>query len=265
MTSLIAWIGKDSRGPASLYLAADSRLSWTDGSVWDRGRKLFAARSQPEMLGYCGEVVFPSQILGQVVAVIDSGAMDRCITCEDKAEIVCVLVNAALVDYSPRFRGPFSLLYCTRSGEGMSSTFACFEIAAPGGTVLANPPRVKLPDQSGVFAIHGSGSKVISNAASRWSETHPAGGRTSRATFGGFCDAVRSGDDPATGGSPQLVGLYRKGPAQTYGVVWEGGAFVFGMDVGSCRAPGIEWRNEQFERVDQRGLLVEGAQRQPRP
>jgi hypothetical protein len=35
------------------------------------------------------------------------------------------------------------------------------------------------------------------------------------------------------------------------------------MDVGSCRARGIEWRNEQFERVDQRGLPFGGAHHQP--
>ena len=28
MTSLVAWVGADSRGPASLNIAADSRITW---------------------------------------------------------------------------------------------------------------------------------------------------------------------------------------------------------------------------------------------
>ena len=35
MTLLVAWTGIDSRGPASVYIATDSRLSWGKQSFFD--------------------------------------------------------------------------------------------------------------------------------------------------------------------------------------------------------------------------------------
>lgn len=56
MTSLVVWTGVDSRAPASIYLASDSRLSWDNGDTWDFGRKVFASHRYPDILGYYGEV-----------------------------------------------------------------------------------------------------------------------------------------------------------------------------------------------------------------
>ncbi len=70
MTSLVAWIAVDSRSPASIYLVSDSRISW-GSQTWDYGRKLFASRNYPEILGYYGDVLFPSQVLGRLIDLID--------------------------------------------------------------------------------------------------------------------------------------------------------------------------------------------------
>jgi hypothetical protein len=75
MTTLVAWLGVDSRGPASLYLASDSRITWGGSASWDRGRKLFACRQKPYLFGYCGEAFFPSQLLGQVTERIDANLL----------------------------------------------------------------------------------------------------------------------------------------------------------------------------------------------
>jgi hypothetical protein len=72
MTTLVTWVGVDSRGPASLYLASDSRFTWQPGASWDFGCKLFTARRHPEILGYCGDVLFSSHALGQAVQLIDA-------------------------------------------------------------------------------------------------------------------------------------------------------------------------------------------------
>ena len=60
MTSLLAWVGVDSRHLSSIYLASDSRISWGDVANWDFGRKLFASTKYPEIIGYVGDVLFPS-------------------------------------------------------------------------------------------------------------------------------------------------------------------------------------------------------------
>ena len=50
MTSFIAWLGVDSRGPTSMYFASDSRISWDKvPGVWDCGQKVFAANAGAEI------------------------------------------------------------------------------------------------------------------------------------------------------------------------------------------------------------------------
>ena len=84
MTSLISWIGVDSRAPSSIYLASDSRITWGNKGTWDNARKVFGSTNYPELLGYCGDVLFPSQALGQLIDLIDLGLFDDNDTPEDK-------------------------------------------------------------------------------------------------------------------------------------------------------------------------------------
>ena len=81
MTSFVAWVGVDARGPASIYLASDSRISWVDPDktfeTWDYGRKLFASKKYPEIFGYFGDTLFPSQMLGQVLDLIEFKRKER--------------------------------------------------------------------------------------------------------------------------------------------------------------------------------------------
>ena len=47
MTSLAAWPGIDSRGLSTLYIVADSRISWPGSSDhWEFGAKVFARDSE---------------------------------------------------------------------------------------------------------------------------------------------------------------------------------------------------------------------------
>src|SRR5262245_51310913 len=75
MTTLISWCGVDQRGPASIYIAADSRVTWPGNGMWDFARKVFAAKRHPDILGYCGHAFFPTQTLGQLIELIDAGLL----------------------------------------------------------------------------------------------------------------------------------------------------------------------------------------------
>jgi hypothetical protein len=71
-----------------------------------------------------------------------------------------------------------------------------------------------------------------------------------------------------SGGGPQLVGLYRKGPGRTFGTVFGGKRYFAGAPVARDAASSdtVEWRNELFERVD--GVTarrLDGAQPHARP
>ncbi len=71
MTSLAAAVGVDSRGPASLYIITDSRITWTKPSErWDWGRKTFRSLSSPDIFGYCGDAYFVPIALGQILDLI---------------------------------------------------------------------------------------------------------------------------------------------------------------------------------------------------
>jgi hypothetical protein len=115
MTSLICWVGIDQRGPSSVYFASDSRVTWGGKTPWNHARKLFAARKYPHIFGYCGDVLFPTQALGQIVEMIDA---DLIFGPKDNVE-VCTERILSILDFAfQKYQAPakqFDLLYCMRA------------------------------------------------------------------------------------------------------------------------------------------------------
>ena len=89
MTLMTSWIGVDTHGVASAYIAADSRVSWPNGAVFDHGRKVFAFRGSPDILGYCGDVLFPTMVLSQITEMADRGLLFPAdATCKERFEAI---------------------------------------------------------------------------------------------------------------------------------------------------------------------------------
>lgn len=89
MTMLVSWIGVDTHGPSSVYIAADSRISWTQEHKFDFGKKVFASKKYPEIFGYAGDVLFPSIVLEQIIELIDAGVLlSKEMTCDAKNKII---------------------------------------------------------------------------------------------------------------------------------------------------------------------------------
>lgn len=266
MTSLISWIGVDSRAPASIYLASDSRISWGDKLTWDYGRKLFASKNYPEILGYFGDVLFPSQVLGQLIDLIDSNLL---FGIEDSPESkwlkILSVVQKSFGDYPDEKSRPFSVVYCTRENSGMTSVFHMSTSSWKPDKGWANERWIDLPKESGIIAVFGSGEEVVNKWYSYWSRTRQ--NRTSRSVFSAFCDALQSGEDRHSGGAPQLVGIYRKGAAESFGVIYKDKRYVLGLPVDeSNNLDAVEWRNNLFERCDWRTMRpLEDAHRHSRP
>jgi len=266
MTTFVAWLGVDSRRPASIYLASDSRISWGSNVAWDHGRKLFACSRYPDVLGYIGDVLFPSQALGQLVDIIDAdllfGSSD---SPEGKWTTIVSMVRESFDTYPTDKSRDFTIVYCTRDGSGMTSVFHMCTLnwTQDGGWV--NGASIDLPRESGLISVHGSGEESMRKWYSHWSKTGE--GRTSRSVFSAFCDGLGSGEDKQSGGAPQLVGIYRQGAAETFGVIYKDKRYLYGIPVdASERLGAVEWRNRLFERCDWRTMKpLEGAQRHPRP
>jgi len=78
---------------------------------------------------------------------------------------------------------------------------------------------------------------------------------------------LNEGKDRFSGGAPQLVGIWRKGPARTFGFWWHGKQYFAGLEmpVGS-NVSRVDWFNHRFERCDpMTGRRLEGAQRHNKP
>jgi len=266
MTSLIAWIGVDQRGVASTYFASDSRITWGNRESWDHGRKLFVASKYPHLLGYCGDVMFLTQTLGQIVEMIDLGMLadvegdvNACL------ERIMGVLSWALASYpSSAIRHGFQVLYGAREGVGLTSRFHVWLISFNGASKLTTE-MISLPAKSGLAKILGSGERSFRSHLKQW-ESSDVGG-TSRAVFSAFADSLREGADPASGGPPQLIGLYRTGGGKIFGVVWKGRRYFYGTDVQTLPSTkAVNWHNELFEICDPITLdRKPGAQPQPRP
>lgn len=267
MTSLIAWLGVDSRGPSSFYLASDSRITWTPSNgSWDCGQKLFCGVDYPDLFGYAGDVVFPFIFLSQAIRLLPiRGSAAALLTAQERHETFLKMAVEALHLYPPERRNTFSFLHCVREHGGMASQFHLWRTdwsTLSGWT----DSKVEMPAKSALVGALGSGEPAIISEDRRWRATGIGG--TSRAVFGSFCDALNSNQDLKSGGSPQLVGLYRKGNGNHFGIIHRQQCFVSGLPVSSKAAAGmaIEWRNHLFELCDPSSMSrASGAQRHARP
>ena len=265
MTSFAAWVGVDSRGMSSFYFASDSRISWGTQAKWDRGRKLFASRTYPDIFGYCGDVLFPSLALSQAIQLVDDGLLfefdEKPST---KFEKLCTLIQDSFNLFPKQARHPFDIAYCSRIGIGLGSTFELYKLSwtANQGWIHS---RCSIPTQSELVLSLGSGKDSIEKSNLEWKKT--AVGGTSRAIFSAFCDSLQSKRDPLTGGVPQLVGIHRQGSAKTFGIIYDNETYVLGLPVKNFAGlEAIEWFNPLFERCDPHTMqILPKAQRQPRP
>jgi hypothetical protein len=118
-----------------------------------------------------------------------------------------------------------------------------------------------MPSRSAKLLIEGSGALAMRKAKRLWDDS--VHGNTSRAVYSAFCEGLRSGEDPNSGGGPQLVSLRRIGNGLTFGTVHDSERYYAGARAGRTDvAPGVEWFNDLYERVD--GLTMRpllGAQR----
>lgn len=262
MTSIAVWVGVDTHGAASAYIATDSRISWPSGGRWDSGRKAFASSTFPDIFGYCGDVLFPSLLLSQFVTALDIGAVvDRSAKTMDREKALEQIARIAFKEFPNKLRQPFEIIYCGRDGEGLLSKFEVYILSWSHQNGWRRESR-QIPTESSTLVFKtGSGSRSIAKSMALWDES--AHGGTSRAVYSAFVEALKGGSDPNSGGPPQLVGLYRKWAGRTIGVVDQRNRFLHGLPVLIPDVdPSLEWRNELFERCDGRtGRRLIHAQR----
>lgn len=266
MTSLVAWLGVDTHGPSSMYLASDSRISWGINSKWDYGRKVFASQKYPILISYVGDVLFPSQILGQITDLIDSDLIRvDGVAPNIQMERVTQIIQGSFDAYPEAAKRDFEVVYCVRENEGMASVFHLFTFGWKSLTGWYHG-QPDIPSKSGIICLKGSGEKPVQKWYERWNHIKSEK-ETSRVVFSAFCDALQSSEDKYSGGAPQLVGLYRKGAGQNIGTIYKDVRYLYGLPASELMSlKAIEWRNSIFERCDGQTMAkLEKAQKHKRP
>jgi hypothetical protein len=266
MTLIISWIGvddkKEGKEISSIYLASDSRYTWGNAGKYDYGIKVFGATNHPEIFGFCGDVMFPSTILGQIIPQIDNGILiTKTDNTETKNNKIFNFIKSSLDTYPKQFlAGTFTILHATRFGK----TFKLYKTSFGTDMQIRNE-EIELPTVSTKVFSGGSGGKEFDTNWLKWQSEKHNDFRTSRAVYHCLYKTLKTIKDPRTGGYPQIVGLYRNKNARLFGVVENDKKYIYGKESSvDINSTSIEWRNENFERANPDTLkILEGAQRQP--
>ncbi len=280
MTSLIAWAGMDPHGQTSLYFATDSRISWSVAPpYWDFGRKVFACRFEPDIFAFTGEGLFSVTVISRLCSLIDDGLVSSATrsSLTTRCQWVSDIIREAFRAHPPNHIKPFVIFYGTRIGTGtqpnsllrqkaktkaefdpfLGSWFGCQTVSWDGSQFASD--YVTAPyGQSQHLAADGTGKKWVEEHQARTADDPQY--RTSRIVFRAFCDSLIAAKDKQSGGYPQLVGLYRGGAAKTLGIVTKGRPTYLGLCHQFPEKSKVEWRNEDFERCNELGERIDGAQ-----
>lgn len=261
MTLLLSWVGKDSRKISSAYIASDSRFSWNKSTKFDYGQKLFSFDKTPDIIGYCGDVLYPTFILNQILnmaqeEILFEATSDR----YRRSEIIFTELKKKFDDYpSEVLDKSIEIIHISRDNE---IDFLCniFTWSKKNGW---KKEEKEIPTTSDKVIILGTGATEYYE---RYKEYYRSNnGKTSRAIFQSLCHSLLKMKDLKCGGAPQLVGLYNKFNGKRFGVIFEEQRFFLGKEIGNSEIiNNIEWRNELFERFDGKSLkILDGAQKQP--
>lgn len=258
MTLLVSWIGADTHGTASAYIAADSRISWGNAANFDYGRKVFALQHSPDILGYCGDVLFPTMVLSQVSEMADRGLLfPPKPSCKERYELIKETIVHQFHKYPMMVKGivadVFQIIHISRDMDD-NLKFECRLIEWSRSKGWSGK-EIAMPSHSDILFVLGSGAKEFNNNLNRYNEAPDRG--TSRSVFHCFCDTLFNVKDIGCGGAPQLVGIYRKpnSTAITFGIIKDKVRYFLGSQIDnnvnfSC----IEWRNDFFEICDGRTM-----------
>jgi len=252
MSTVVAWTTKDCNGITSVYFISESRISWgSSNSIWDYGQKVFSLQYSG-IIAYCGDVLFPTQTISQLKDLIDKEILfkndERNI---NKIKIIKEYIENAFSNYPIKINGTTILISLVEN-----TIFNLYEFIISNNTITIKELTV---DANKPIA-YGSGKKDFYSVFNRLK-----GDIYSRDIYQSFFKTIEEGKDKLSGGSIQLVGIYRNSRSQTFGIIQNNEKFIYGQKIVSKNIPlNIEWRNRNFEITDEKTLKIKkGAQRQP--
>lgn len=266
MTLIVSWASLDNKGNknevSSMYILSDSRISWGKENIWDNGRKTFHFQNHPDILGYCGDVLFTTQVISQILTLGDAGILfKKEETFENKSKIIFEKIIELLNAFPQSKLFPsFSIIHC---GKTIKGNFGCNNLSWNSKSAW-KIENIAIPEFSDKLIIAGSGSSefmALYNSRFKLNER-----KNSRDIYQCFIDCLSSIKDPLCGGPPQLAGVYRGDISKTFGIINKDKRYVLGLEINDNSDYGdFEWRNELFEICNpETKKILPDAQRQPR-
>lgn len=251
MSLIVSWIGIDTHGITSAYIASESRITWPDGNHFDHCKKVYASSRYPELFGYAGDVQFPSIVLSQIITMIDSNMLfTQEMSCHEKNKLVFEKILYTLGNYPDEMgKNQVQIIHISRDTivHGYPS-FHQYVLKYKRGT----KPKISensIPAKSDILEVLGSGkAEYMDNYNSKYKKSSKA--QTSKNVFHCFIHTLDHTTDTTFGGPPQLVGLYRKPLTAgiNFGIIYKRKRYFLGMEIPQKGAfDQGEWRNSNFE------------------
>lgn len=252
MTLLVGWVGIDNRKVDSFYIASDSRLTWGSRQKYDCGKKILALKNSPDLIAYCGDVLFPIITLHKIADKDRNRLLfkgDE--TNEEKSKIILSEIQNSFKNYPiEQINGTIDFVHISRTNryDFLASNFHWNRKQGWTSTLY------NLPNKSDKVFILGSGSdsyiKIYEEYIRRSSSI-----KTSRLIFQSFCHWLSccKPNIITCGGAPQLIGLFNNENGKDFGVIFEKSRFFSGQEL--LYKTGIDlnfipWFNENFEICD---------------
>ncbi len=253
-----------------MYVASDSRISWSGKATYDYGRKVFALRSSPDILGYCGDVLFPTMVLSQIVEMADAGLLfDRDASSEEKIKAIVQKLRYQFSKYPTEVTGiarsSITVFHGSRDPSNNKAFKAHLLKWSKKDSWESKP--LPLPKKSGTLHVDGEGGKDFRERYLKYQEGPNK--KTSRNVFHCFYDSLKSSAVPSVGGAPQIAGIIRKPSSHGFyqGMVLDGQRFFLGARIDELENfDRVKWTNKDFEVCDgSTGKRVPTAKRQKNP
>lgn len=266
MTLVVAWIGtddtKNGKAISSLYIGSDSRYSWLKDK-FNGGQKVFCSTKYPEIFGFCGDVVYPLNAINHILTQIDKDLLFE--TNESfisKKNKILNVLHILLSEYPVvELSKGFTILYGTK----IKNEFKLFKFVYNKSNHTISESEIVLPNISTKVFAGGSGEKEFKDNWIKCDAEKDNNKNTTRQVYHCMSETIKHIKDPATGGIPQVVGIYRGLGARIFGIIENNERYISGLKVSEdIHLDNLEWRNSNFERVDPiTKKLKEGAQAQP--
>lgn len=251
MSLIVAWYAIDTHSISSAYIASESRVSWSDGNTYDSCRKTFFSTKYPELIAYCGDVLFPSLLISSIVESMDNGMIisDTDNAIERFRKFKKLLFNEFHKYPRSKVGNAFELLYINKNVTNNNyPNFYAYAISWKKSSGFRSK-TIKPPSKSGIIHIMGSGASVYRKKYKDFQNFKNRG--TSRNIYQCFAHLMLEIGDPSCGGAPQLVGLYRKPKTNgfSFGIIHDRKRYYNGLSIGSIiNNDVLEWRNKYFEK-----------------